>query len=57
MAPEPTVRDEAANNSDNRPADGIQCDHAEQQESQDHQRCAALPVAVSPCDHHLDNGD
>jgi hypothetical protein len=32
MTPEPTVGDEAANNSDDSPADGIQDDHADQQE-------------------------
>jgi hypothetical protein len=50
MTPEPTVHDEAANNSDDSPADHIQGDHAHQQECEHHQRCAALPVAVSPCD-------
>ena len=47
----PTVQDETANNSDDSPADGIQRDHADQQECEHHQGCAALPVAVSPCDH------
>jgi hypothetical protein len=32
MTPEPTVQDETANNSDDSPADGIQRDHADQQE-------------------------
>jgi hypothetical protein len=32
MTPEPTVQDETANNSDDSPADGIQGDHADQQE-------------------------
>jgi hypothetical protein len=50
MTPEPTVQDEAANNSDDSPADGIQGDHPDQQECEHHQGCAALPVAVSPCD-------
>ena len=52
MTPEPT-----ANNSDDSPADGIQRDHAEQQECQDHEGCAALPVAVSACDHNSSNAD
>ena len=57
MTPEPTVQDETANNSDNSPADGIQSDHADQQECEHHQGRAALTVAVSPCDHHSDNAD
>ena len=57
MTPEPTVQDEAANKSDHSPADGIQGDYADQQECEDHQRCAALPVAVSPCDPNSDNAD
>jgi hypothetical protein len=56
MAPEPTVQDEAKN-SDDSPADGIQGDHAEQQECEHHQRCAALPVAVSPRDRNSGNAD
>ena len=31
------IRDETANNSDDSPADGIQGDHADQQECQHHQ--------------------
>jgi hypothetical protein len=50
MTPEPTVQDEAANNSDDSPADGIQGDHADQQEREHHHGCAALPVAMSPSD-------
>jgi hypothetical protein len=57
MTPEPTVQDEAANNSDDSPANGIQGDHAEQHECQHHQGCAALPVAVSPCDSTSGNAD
>jgi hypothetical protein len=57
MTPEPTVRDETANNSDDSPADGIQGDHADQQECEHHQGGAALTVAVSPCDHNSGNAD
>jgi hypothetical protein len=57
MTPGPAIRDEAANNSDHSPADGIQGDHADQQECQDHQGCAALPGALSPCDHNCRNAD
>ena len=53
MRPESTIRDETANNSDDSPADGIQSDHADQQERQDHKGCAAFPVAVHPCDHYF----
>lgn len=55
MAPEPTVRDETANESEDSPAEGIQEDHAAQYECEHHQRGAALTVAVSPCDHHFGN--
>ena len=51
MTPEPTVQDETANQSDDSAADGVQGDHADQQECQHHQRGATLTVAVSPCDH------
>jgi hypothetical protein len=57
MTPEPTVQDEAANNRDDSPADGIQGDYAEQQECEHHQRCAALPGAVSLCDRNSGNAD
>jgi hypothetical protein len=57
MAPEPTVQDETANNSDDSPADGIQRDHADQQERQHDEGCAALPVALGACDHHFSNAD
>ena len=53
----PTVQDETANNGGDSPADGIQGDHAGQQECEHHQGCAALPVAVSARDHHLGNAD
>jgi hypothetical protein len=52
MTPEPTAQDETANNSDDSPANGIEGDYAGQHECQDDQGCAALPVAVSPCDHN-----
>jgi hypothetical protein len=57
MTPEPALRDETANNSDDSAADGIQGDHADQQECQHHQGCAALPVAVNPSDHHFGTAD
>jgi hypothetical protein len=57
MTPEPAIRDETANNSDDSPADGIQGDHADHQECQHHQGCAALPVAVNPSDHHFGTAD
>ena len=57
MTPEPTVQDETADNRDDSPADGIQRDHADQQECEHDEGCAALPVAVSPCDHNSRNAD
>jgi hypothetical protein len=57
MTPGPTVRDETANDSDDSPADGIQGNHAEQQECQHHQGCAALPGAVSPRNGDSGNAD
>jgi hypothetical protein len=57
MTPEPTVGDETTNDSDDSPADGIQGDHADQQEGEHHQRGAALAVAVSPCEHNSGNAD
>ena len=54
-APEPTVQDEAANNSDDSPSDDIQGNHADQHECEHDQGCAALPVAVSPCDRDFGN--
>ena len=57
MTPERTVQDEASNTSDDSPADDIQSDHADQQEYEHHQGCAALPVAVSPCDRNSGNAD
>ena len=57
MTPEPTVHHETANNSDDSPADGIQGDHADQQECEHHQGSASLAGAVSPCDRHSGNAD
>jgi hypothetical protein len=57
VTPEPTVQDETTNKSDDSAADGVQGDHADQQECEHHQRCAALPVAVSAHDHHLGHAD
>ena len=57
MTPEPTIRDETANNSDGSPADGIHGDDADQQECQHHDGCAALPLAVNPSDHNLGTAD
>ena len=54
---EPTVQDETANNSDDSAADGIQGDHADQQECEYHQGRATLTVAVSPRDHNFGNAD
>jgi hypothetical protein len=45
MTPEPTVQDETANNGDDSPADGIQGDHADQQECEHHQ---GAPPSRSP---------
>jgi hypothetical protein len=55
--PWPTVHDQTADDSDDSPTDGIQGDHADQQECEHHQRCAALPVAVGPCVHNCGNSD
>lgn len=57
MTPGPTVQDETANETDDAPADGIQGDHAGQQECEHHEGSAALTVAVSPSDHHFGNAD
>ena len=57
MTPGLTVRDTTANNSDDSPADGIQGDHAEQQECEHHEGGATLTVAVCPCDQHCGNAD
>ena len=57
MTPESAVHDETANKSDDSASDGVQADHAGQQEREHHQRCAALPVAVSASDHNPGNAD
>ena len=57
MTAGPTVQDETANKSDDSAADGVQVDHAGQQEREHYQGCAALPIAVSARDHHLGNAD
>jgi hypothetical protein len=57
MTPEPTVQDETASQSDDSAGDGVQGDHADQQECEHHQGCAALPVAVSACDHNRGNAE
>ncbi len=57
MTPEPTGQDETAYKSDNSAADGVQGDHADQQECEHHQGCAALPVAVSACVHNRGDAD
>ena len=57
MTPESTIQDETANNRDDSPADGIQCDHADQQECQHHQRCTTLPFAVNPSDDNFGTAD
>jgi hypothetical protein len=55
--PEPTGQDKTAYKSDNSAADGVQGDHADQQECEHHQGCAALPVAVSACVHNRGDAD
>ena len=57
MTPEPTIRGETANDSDDSPTDGIQGDHADQQECEHDQGGAALTGALSPCDHNFGNAD
>ena len=57
MTPGSTVQDETANKSDDSASDGVQRDHAGQQQCQHHEGCAALPVAVGPCDHNCGNAD
>jgi hypothetical protein len=56
MTPEPAVQDET-NNSDDSPADGIEHDYAHQQQCEHDERCAALPVALSPCDRNSGDAD
>lgn len=52
MTPEPTPQDETANNRDASPGDGIEADHDGHHDCQDDQGRAALPCAVSPCEHN-----
>lgn len=49
--------DETAKESDDSTADGIQGDHADQQERDHHQGSTALTLAVSPCDDTSGNAD
>lgn len=57
MTLEPTVQHAATNKNHDSAADGVQGDHAGQQECEHHEGCAAFPVAVSACDRHLDESD
>jgi len=62
MSPElvlvqPIVQDESANKDDDSAPDGVQSDHAGQQECEHDQGCAALPSAVSACDHNPGSAD
>ena len=57
MAPGPTVQDEAPNNSDDSPADGIQGDHPDQQECEHHKGGATLTVARARANHNSGNAD
>jgi hypothetical protein len=57
MTPEPTGQDQATNKRNESAVDGVQGDHADQQECEHHEGCAALPVAVSACDHNLGNAN
>jgi hypothetical protein len=57
MTPGPAVQEQTANKSDNSAAGGVQGEYAGQQESEYHQGCAALPVAVSTPDHNPGNAD
>jgi hypothetical protein len=57
LTPEPAIQDETAHESDDSASDGVQGDHAGQQECEHHQGCAALPGAVSARDHDPDDAD
>jgi hypothetical protein len=57
MTPEAAVQDETANESDDSASDGVQGDHSGQQEGEHHQRCTALPGAVSVRDRDPGNAD
>jgi hypothetical protein len=56
LTSEPTVH-QTADKSDDSAADGVQGDHACQQECEHDHGCAALPVAVSARDHHRGKTD
>ena len=43
--------------SDRSATDGVEGDHAGQEECEHDQRCASLTIAVSACDHHRGNAD
>ena len=51
------MQDEAPNNSDDSPADGIQRDDADQQECEHHEGCSTLPGAVSACERNSRSAD
>jgi hypothetical protein len=57
MTPESTVQDETADKSDDSASDGVEGDHADQEQCQHHQGCAAFPVAVSPYNHNFGSAD
>jgi len=52
MTSDPTPQDEAANNSDASLGDRIENDHDGHHDRQHDEGCAALPCAVSPCEHN-----
>lgn len=57
MAPGPAVHDQTTGKRDDPAADRVQGDHADEQERDHHHGRAALPGAVSACDHSLGNAD
>jgi len=57
MPLEPAVLNETANERDDSAAHGVQDDHADQQQCEHHQGCAALAVAASPRHHNLGNAN
>ena len=57
MTLRPTLWAQPAHDGDDSPADGIQDDHADQQECQHHHGSAALAGAVKPCEHDCGNAD
>ena len=52
MTSDPTPQDEAANNSDASLGGRIENDHDGHHDRQYDEGCAALPCAVSPCEHN-----